>query len=494
MSWQNDIIDIITSDELKGLVTDVVDTAKSVIDDKFGNSIQSVKNKAKELVKKNIIQTNPRKPITFLPNFELLAYKSNPKDKITIESLLEKYSLDEFQERFNALPIEKKSELFVNISEMLAIYRDEFDLKITFPGCYADKAIVLAPDNIKQSDRMYEIYKKGLSDVVRDKFNKDKMLSVIKRLQNTERKKTAKNVSKSKDSLNLRNEGDCLFNKGKFEDAKIEYQKVSKKEPNNVDYRIRNLLINQETDYTYKPEYYKAIIEAQRICLDMDDLRFLPLLLVMASDYCYVNGFNLKLCIAFCEVAIYILEFLPNSKRFAAPYYMLAYAYQFFGQYEISTKLYETSKLIDPDYEIEPHLKRMKKLDKNGDNHRSGDIKSHLDCADSLLNRNEYHKAMEEYKSALESCPNDKLHLQMMLRSFCQTAYAAGCYYDLKRWSIQLGAVSFIFRQFSPIWNDECVYDYFAKCCEHEGAYDKAETYSRLRDLVIENDKIFYDL
>ena len=266
--------------------------------------------------------------------------------------------------------------------------------------------------------------------------------------------------------------GDSYFNNHNFAAAIASYNAAFGIKKESVAYLFKTLLsknINESPYYDESETGFKAL----QLCKNIEDFKYLPFLCTLYGDAISYEAWGQgKLAFEYYEIAIFFLNMVPVSERFAAPYYKLALLNEQYKYYKEALKLFALTKEIDNNYNVEDDINRVQNL---LDQKEEINKQEFADASSSLMSQ-----LIEEGKKALKYSP-DKAEIYYIIAN---AADLLSLTFETK-WAAKEGL-----RLDLDKYNEEKFFDNFiltlGKCCKSENKYEQAKFYF---NVLLEDDE-----
>lgn len=267
--------------------------------------------------------------------------------------------------------------------------------------------------------------------------------------------------------------GNLLFNKGLYKTAINEFITAQRIDKSKLDYIFREILCKNIYNTSYSDEVDRSF-ETIVLCIEAEEFSFLPFLLTVYGDEVYNNIFIYTHSASLYELAIFLLDMVPIEKRFSAPYYKLGRYKESIKKYDEALKLYEIAKQVEPNYEIDDDIRRVKIQIQDGGVYNEEQYNEHLNAINNYKNANLNQKVIDECKEALKYFPDS---IEVLL----DLTYAARSEKDY--YSLKWGATECIrVMKNSKISKDDYLnlFSILKECCEYENKTEEANYYMEL--------------
>ena len=264
--------------------------------------------------------------------------------------------------------------------------------------------------------------------------------------------------------------GDLQFDQQNYVKA-IEHFNAAFGTKKTQDYIFKILLSKNIYESPYYDESEKGF-EAVKLCEKENNFKYLPFICTVYGDALSYEAWGKgKLSAEYYEIAVFLLDLVPVSERFAAPYYKLGRLKEEAKNYKEALKLFEQTKEIDKNYSVEGDIIRVKNILDNKKEANQKEFENHFKQMKKYQKANIYNMFIEEGKKALEYSPNniEVYHLisktaDSIIMPFEQKwAAKEGLRLDLDKFDEQKLFYKFLFV--------------LGKCCKYENKTEQAKYY-----------------
>ena len=200
--------------------------------------------------------------------------------------------------------------------------------------------------------------------------------------------------------------GDLLFDKQNYVKA-TEHFNAAFGTKETVEYLFKILLCKNIFESPFYEESEKGF-EAVNLCAKEDNFIYLPFICTVYGDALSYEAWGQgKLSAEYYEIAVFLLNMVPVSERFAAPYYKLGRLKEEAKNYKEALKLFEQTKEIDKNYSVEGDINRIKNILEGKEEANQKEFDKHFKQMKKYEKANIYNMFLEEGKKALEFSPNN---------------------------------------------------------------------------------------
>ncbi|MBP5467648.1 MAG: tetratricopeptide repeat protein, partial [Candidatus Riflebacteria bacterium] len=256
-----------------------------------------------------------------------------------------------------------------------------------------------------------------------------------------------------------------------YESAFKEFNMASEINKTNLDYIFRKVMIKEIYESQYGNES-DLCFDAIKACEKNDDFNYLPFFFTIYGDsISYEAWGHSKEASIYYEIAIYLLNFVPISERFAAPYYKLSRFKEQENKYEEALNFLKQVSEIDKTYKIDKDVNRILSKLRDGGEDNSNQEKKYLSLLKKYLSAKSYDMVIFEGKNALDCAP-DNVEIYHLI---CQAAECKSDYYDM-RWAAKEGL-----RLSLAEYDEANLFYYYiyilGLCCKFERKKEQAKFY-----------------
>ena len=200
--------------------------------------------------------------------------------------------------------------------------------------------------------------------------------------------------------------GDLQFDKQYYIKA-IENYNAAFGTKESVDYLFKVLLGKNIYESPFYEESEKGF-EAVNLCVKEDNFKYLPFICTVYGDaVSYEAWGQSKLSAEYYEIAVFLLDMVPISERFAAPYYKLGLLKEQDSNYKEALKLFEQTKEIDKNYNVEEDITRVQNILAEKEEINKKEYANHYTLVKKYQNAKIFNMFFEEGKKALQYSPNN---------------------------------------------------------------------------------------
>jgi tetratricopeptide (TPR) repeat protein len=373
----------------------------------------------------------------------------------------------------------------VGIAGLTSIYGTNLAICYKDLGLY-DEAIKIYKIIKSTSPSFAEEYDMNL-DYEISRLNDMKLGKITGKTDENQEQKNTEN----KLALEHSQKGDEYFNKGDYEKAFIEYNAACEIDKNEIQYLIKMIMLKEmyECEYLYEVE---TISKALKECERLDKIEYLPFLFTIMGDYVtYEGSGKIKQAEKFYELAIDLLNLVPNDEKFAAPYYKLARLKEHNKKYYEALTLYQFISFIDDSYNTDIDINRVKLLYENNGTSNSKEVNNLIIEMEYCLKAGSYFEVLQRGKKALEYEPdNVKVHY-LICKAFEKNKLILNksLYYEFK-WFAKEGMKANNIDHYK-IDENERTENYFrwflGLCCKFENKKEQAQYYF---DYIVDLDDV----
>jgi tetratricopeptide (TPR) repeat protein len=202
------------------------------------------------------------------------------------------------------------------------------------------------------------------------------------------------------------NKGDLKFDKQNYVNA-LENYNASFGTKEEVEYIFKILLCKNIYESPYYDESEKGF-EAVNLCAQKDNFEYLPFLCTVYGDAISYEAWGQgKLSAEYYEIAVFLLDMVPVKERFAAPYYKLGLLKEQDSNYKEALKLFEQTKEIDKNYNVEDDIARVQNILAEKEEINKKEYANHYTLVKKYQNAKIFNMFFEEGKKALQYSPNN---------------------------------------------------------------------------------------
>lgn len=280
---------------------------------------------------------------------------------------------------------------------------------------------------------------------------------------------------KIKDNTDLADEhnkkGDLYFDNHNYENAQAKYKAAFGIKPNHIEYLFKILLCKN----IYESPYYEESengFKSLKLCADIDDFKYLPFLCTVYGDALSYEAWGKgNLSLEYYEIAVFLLDMVPTKERFAAPYYKLGRLKEESKKYNEALKLFEQTKEIDSNYDVEEDINRIQNLINNNEKSINNEFENHYKLIKKYQDSKLYKALIVEGKKALEYSPNN-IEIYYLIT---KAAKQLSMHFE-EKWAAKEGL-----RLDLDKYDEKNLFDKFililGKCCKNENKKEQAKFY-----------------
>ena len=273
-------------------------------------------------------------------------------------------------------------------------------------------------------------------------------------------------------------EGDLQFDKQNYVRA-LEHFNAAFGTKERVEYLFKLLLCRNIYESPYYEESEKGF-EAVKLCTKEYDFKYLPFICTVYGDaLSYEAWGQSKLSAEYYEIAVFLLDMVPVSERFAAPYYKLGRLKEEYENYKEALKLFEQTKEIDKNYSVEGDINRIKNILEGKEEANQKQFANHFEQMKKYQKANIHNMLIEEGKKALEYSPNN-IDILFLIANTVDSVYLP---YEQK-WAAKEG-LRFDLDKYDE---KQLFYKFLlvlGKICKYENKMEQAKYYLKV---IIENE------
>lgn len=459
----------------------------------FGNNINN-NNNFNKINNNKTESMKPTKSIFNFPKIEMAARKEANKkfgnDNWDIEILMSKYIPKSLSENFNQMSEENKNNFFLTLSnnytnicntggeiaELLKVsekFNDYLKYSSTpkTPNIYSNSSIINAgyDSNIEEG-------------IIDDEIDNISKINEIKQSQLSNKK------NNNQLGLEHSQKGDTYFNQKEYEKALSEYKAAYKINKNEISYLIKEIMVKEMFECPYYALLSKLgctishfnelelISEALNFCEKNGEYNYLPFLYTLCGDYCRYEDLGIRGSYIFYGLAIDLLNMVPDSEKFAAPYYKLARIKEQFRKNEEALTLFHYTNSIDKSYDTQKDIKRVESAIKDGGKNNLIEANKLIEEMIKCCKSGAFSEVIQKGKIASEYDPDNATIYYLI----CCAAEIKNDYYDLK-WAAKEGIRAYRYNSNQDKKIDELYFYYWlGKCCKFENKQEQASYYFQL--------------
>ena len=273
--------------------------------------------------------------------------------------------------------------------------------------------------------------------------------------------------------------GDSSFNSRLYENAISCYKSALGIKRDSIDNLFKILLCLNIYESAYYDESEKGL-EALILCANTDSFKYLPFICTQYGDSrSYESWGQSKLAWEYYEIAVFLLDMVPVNERFAAPYYKLGRLKEQDKNYKEALKLYEKTKEIDFNYNVDDDIKRVNNV-LQGNNKNDEEYLKQFNLIQQYQNKNLHKMVVDVGKKALKNSPNNI----ELLFTIASSAELASLLFEQK-WALKEG----LRLDLDEYDEKQLFYEFIISlgiCCKKEQKFEQAKYYF---SVILDNDE-----